>query len=392
MKNIYFLFCFLFFASCTSLDKMLEQDKYEEVFELSSQRLKRGKVKWKNLSAFEKSFAQLNNQDLDMIERMRSQEQANLWPRIHQVATYIADRQDRIVPILQRVADTYSEPAVTLYPIEDLLEEAAEKSAVFFYASAIEYLEQARKGNRQLARKAFDYIRRCRSYRPDYRDAPALEEELYELGTTHVQLQPVVSSKDPRFEGELLLEVIGSKSFPFRQGWQVIHAPESPEVERIHYYLEMAVEDISVSGDYCNSSSCSESAEVENGTITKQEWSAQDSAWVTIEEVQYLTVNVRITTYDQSKSASLRVNTVLLDAATLRPLDQQSWCRGDTWNHSYSKLSGDDRALNSCKHIGGIAAFFPNGTGMLFDAARSISYLVYQDLEEGVDAFDSVDY
>ena len=327
-----------------------------------------------------------------MIERMKSQEQANLWPRIHQVATYIADRQDEIAPILQRVADTYSEPAVTLYPIEEVLEEAAEKSAIFFYASAMEYLGQARKGNRPLARKAFGYIQRCRSYRSDFRDAIALEEELYDLGTTHIQLQAVVSSRDPRFEGELLSEVVGSKHFPFRQGWQVVHSPEEAldKTAGIHYYLELGIENISVSGDYCNSSFCSESAEVENGTISKQEWSAQDSAWVTIEEVQYKTVNVSVTTYHQSKSASLRVNSVLVDALTLQPLDQQSWCRGDSWEHSYSQLTGDERALDSCDHIGGSSAWFPNGTGMLFDAARSISYLIFRDLKEGVDAFDNL--
>jgi len=54
--------------------------------------------------------------------------------------------------VLDRLNGSDFEPAVNLYPADALLAEAADNSARYFYAGALEFLETARKGNRKDAR------------------------------------------------------------------------------------------------------------------------------------------------------------------------------------------------------------------------------------------------
>ncbi len=371
--------------ACASPQKLVENNQYEKALHVATKRLKKGKAKWSNLTAFEKSFKALNAADSIHVQAMRSEGRPELWPEIYEKAVAILNRQRKVAPVVNRLHDTDFEPVVSFYPARALKEEAADKSALYFYAGAMEYLDRARNGNRQAARRTHGLLDRCRYYRSNYKDAPELQQEMYALGTTHILLSPLADAINPRFEHDMLSEVIGGKRFPYREGWQVIHLNKK-SIEKPHYIAEMKLYDLYVSGNNCSSSCCRNSKEIEVGYEEVEVWNETDSVWVIEQYPIYEKVNVRVRTYTQAKSASLKMHFSIVDATSGIETNYKSFSACDSWANVYSEVCGDQRALDgSCSDEGGTKQSFPSDGYMLASSAADLSCVFYRALGRPVD-------
>ncbi len=385
MKTFYNLFILVFVISCANPQKLVENSEYEKALKVSTRRLKSGKAKWKNLDAFEKSFRELTTQDAMYVETLRNEGRPEVWPIIYDKAVSISKRQHKVAPVLDRLNGSDFEPVVDLYPANALLEEAADKSALYYYAGALEFLETARSGNRQEARKAHALFERCRSYRPNFKDAPKLQQEMYETGTTHVVIQALPAQLDQVIGYELAGEVIRGKAFPYREDWQVFHI-EEPAEEEIDYFALLQFYDLYVSGESESSSCCRNSEEVVACYREEKQWNAKDSVWVKVDVPVYETVSVEVRTYEQEKSASLRMSYNLMDAQSGRTVRHKSIYGSEHWENEYSEVCGDTRALSLlCDDEGGRKECFPRDYSLLLYAASDVRWGFYRELKHAID-------
>lgn len=385
MKTFYYLFILILVISCANPQKLVEYAEYEKALMVTTKRLKKGKAKWKNLDAFEKSFRELTEQDALYVKTLRAEGKPAVWPAIYDKAVLISDRQRKVAPVLDRLDGSNFEPVVSLYPADALLEEAADNSARYFYAGALEFLVTARNGNRQDARKAHALLDRCRDYRANFKDVAALEQEMYDLGTTHIVIQTIPGPNDPEFVRALAAEVIGGEKYPYRKNWQVFHAYE-PEEEEIDYFAQLEFYDLYVGWENESSSCCSNSEEIQVGTKEEKEWNDQDSVWVTVEVPIYEEVSVTVQTYTQEKTASLRMHYNVVKAQGEEGVRYMSMYDSECWRNEYSEVSGDCRALSLlCDDEGGSRQYYPSGESLLLAAACGLRYEFNREMKRAVD-------
>jgi len=386
MKTISHLLFIILFVGCSSPQKLVDNYEYKKALKVSTKRLKKGKAKWHNLNAFEQSFNALTEADSIHVQALRSEGRSDVWPEIYEKAVAISNRQSKVQPVLNKLYDTEMEPVVHLYPADELKEEAAEKSAVYYYTAAMEYLERARDGDRYAARDAYTSLDKCRYYLPNYKDAATLQEEMLALGATHILLFPIGESDDLPFEFDLLDKIIGNQQFPFRQDWQVFHLNAETIEGEPHYLAEIRLYGLYVSSNDSYVDRCRNTIEVVVGQKTEKVWNESDSTWLEQTVDIYEEVSVSVKTITQEKSASLNLSYSVVDVESSKEVHHKKFFGCENWENTFSRVIGDTRALfGACSDRGGYEERFPSDNMLLLEAAEDIRYRFYKQLRYALD-------
>lgn len=368
-KIIYLSLSFFILLSCNRPVKLLEKGKDEKALKSSLQRLKRGKVKPSLVDVFEQSFHNVTDKDAQIISELRNAGQPKLWLEIRKKAIDMDNRQIRVEKIARRIATKGYFPDLDFYPAKNLLEEATDNVALYYYAQALEFIPSARAGEKRAARKAYAQILNCRKYRPKFKDAPELEEEMLELGTTHILVQPVAGNLNVDLEDKLLDGFFYRNKFPKTYNWKVIHL-EKPVENNIDFYAEFYFDNLRESGYYTDESSCSNSKTVQAGCKTEKVWSESDSAYVEVTVPVYEDVSVEVTTYEQNLDTSLELFCDLINTKSNQLEKTFSIYQSSSWDNEYSKVFGDSRALTLlCSDNGGCYRIPPHPIDLWITAA-----------------------
>ena len=371
MKIQCLLLSFLFF-SCVNSHKLIEEGDPERALELSLKRLARGKIKMRDLDALEIAFLELEQKDKQAVRRLKASGESSIWPTIYEKALLMSKRQKKVKRVFKRLEREGISSRIDLYPVDALLKEAREKSAIYFYAKSQQYLDLARNGDRQAARKAFYALQRCQDYIPGFKDSAYLSAEMRELGISNVLLKTNPDPYDLAFHGALFNEILRGYRFPKRIEWQEWHL-EAPLGQEMHYEMALAFGNFYVSADELSSSSCSNSQEIKVGENRREEWSEKDSCYVTIVEELFETVSVTVTFFEQSKRASLDLFVECSDLENNTFLFDRILQGSSSWSNDYSSYIGDDRALGGTCDVGfGSSSFYPSGEELLGEAACSV--------------------
>ncbi len=383
-KTIYLSLSILLLFSCNRPLKLLEKGKDEKALKSSLQRLKRGKVKPDLVYVFEQSFHNITDKDAQIILEMKNAGQPKLWLEIRKKAIDIDNRQIRVEKIARRIATKGYFPELEFYPAKKLVEEATDNVALYYYAQALEFIPSARSGEKRAARKAYAQILNCRKYRPSFKDTPELEEEMLELGTTHILVQPVASNLNQALEDQLLNSFFYKNEFPKTFNWKVIYL-EKPTESIIDFYAEFYFDNLRESGCYQNESSCSNTKTVQVGCEVKKVWSEQDSVYIEITVPIYEDVSVVVTTYEQELDTSLELFCNLINAKTNQIVKPFSIYQSSSWNNEYSRVSGDRRALTLlCSDTGGCYRYPPDPVDLWVTAASCTKRSFIKKLRQNV--------
>ena len=385
MKTLYFLLTTILVYSCANPQKLLEKGKPDKALEISLRRLERGKPNDKAFENFRQSAQAVAARDRRLLNDWVASSTPELWPRIFELTQQIGQRQNRMAAVQEKLKNRgYGLQADTI-PIRFLAEEAREKSAIYYYALAQEYVPTARSGNRPAARQAYGFLDSCYHYFPGFRQSLALQQEMRRLGTTHILLRPAKGPKRYFQEDEMMSRLLSGLNFPVQSGWQAIHL-SPPEGQEIHLDLEIYFDLLYVSPDGQDVSTCCATAEVENGYTIRKEWSPQDSAYVEVKEIQYLQVSATVTTTAQYKDAGARLQLQLIDRASGQQSFQAQLYGEDSWSNEFTTYSGDYRALTGqCPSTGGSCWMFPSDWDMLTDAVDEVRWRLRRRLEKAFD-------
>lgn len=371
MKNYFILILFsLAFLACNRPAKLLEKGKSEKALHVSIRHLKNGKIKDSDLYAFEKSFLLETEKDAYWIKNTRQYGQSDKWLAIHDKAVKMLNRQKKVQQILYRLNDRGHYPRIDFYPVQELLEESRDKAALYYYAQAQEFIPSARGGNRKAARRAYANLEKIAKYREVFKDTEILRTEMYDLGTTHILLNPV--EDEIHFEEDELLfaSFFRNRRFPRREQWKVLHLNEPPDGQ-IDYRLDLRFADIYVSENRENLFVCTNTETIIDAYVDEQVWSEKDSAYVIERKPVYVDISVSVYHYEQEKRASLKLLASLYDIQNETRVQQFVFNGSDSWYNDYSIVVGDRRALGTaCLDQQGCKQWFPDDFEILQDAAN----------------------
>ncbi|MCB9274386.1 MAG: hypothetical protein H6564_10125 [Lewinellaceae bacterium] len=385
MKTIYALLLLPLCYSCANPAKLLENGRPDTALEICLKRLERGRYKPKTLDAFQRSANLIAIRDRQLLEAWPDNAMPEAWPQVFEKTQQALHRQARMTAVLQALELQGITLVIDTVAVWALNEKARERSAIYYYARAQEYVPAARSGNRREARKAYGFLEQSWQYIPGFRQSAGLHAEMKQLGTTHILLKPM----DNPFYGyryddrQQMPRLLQGFTFPLESGWQVIHL-SPPAGQEMDYELEMYFESLYVSGDEEQVSTCWATAKVEEGFTTRREWSEKDSAYIEIKEPVIVDVSAAVTTVVQSKWAEA---TLILKAIGQRTGRELSWDRldgDDTWSNEYSTITGDTRALSGqCPSVSGTCWMFPSDWQMLDDAVDDLRWSLRRRLSAG---------
>lgn len=371
----------LFMLACTNPQRLIENGNPERAYQVGLRKCKSGNVKAKNLYVLQASYELVTIEDAEVVDELVNRDQPSVWPQVYLVGKRMEKRKKEVTKIAEKLENREIEVNIRHFPVEDLLEEAAEKSAQYFYDEAVGYADAARDGDRLAARKAHGFLERCRHYRNDFRDAPDLTNEMYELGTTYILLNPDYEDLDVRFASNLFGALFRKKTYPQRKGWQYFMTKAESD-KMPNYEVNLYFSNLYDSPESVSSSRCTAEKEIQCGEKETKEWNEQDSVWVTVKEPIYETVRATVETFNQSKSASLILNMEVWDVALQAVVNREEFRGYENWSNSYSEVSGDKRALGGgCDDRGGWHSNPPSGSHMLVCAAGNVRRQFFRKLK-----------
>ncbi len=386
MKTIInYLLVFLFISACANPQKLYDSGDYQSALIKSQKRLKSGKIKEQHVQTFKQSFHAVIDQDAAEVIRLKAKNESDIWPVIYTKATEIEERQKEAKIIHDRLQENGFNLNLDWYPINELLEESSQKAAQYYYDLAMEYLPSARAGDRLNAREAHGILDQCKYYDFNFKDATSLQEELYDLGTTHLILRTNSGDIEENFAESLYEEILDDVYFPYRKDWQVIHL-KTPESFPLHYQLEWVFKNPAVSFNSEDKDVCEIEKEVEDGYTEEEVWNEQDSVYVIERTPKFKTIEVAVTTFVQYKSANMDISQRLVDLSTKKTLDEANFNEDVEWSNTYSKTNGDLAALDGqCPVAGGSCAMYPSENTLLEMVAREMRYHLLRQLDDPVD-------
>lgn len=176
----------LFIHSCRSVEKLVDQGRYDEAIFLAAEKLAGKKnPKTKHLMALERAFEKVNTADLHRIEYFRSLANPAVWPNIYTLTEQIDRRQQRVMALLPlRNKENYA-VSFDFVNVAPLKSEAANRSAEYHYELGREVLDKADE-DRSYARKAYREFDKIYNYLPAYKDIQQLMKKAHQEGTTYV--------------------------------------------------------------------------------------------------------------------------------------------------------------------------------------------------------------
>lgn len=381
--NAFLLLMLMLVSSCRSPQKMLESGDYDRAVEFAVKKLEgKSKKKEKFVRALEEAFEKATKRDMRAIASLKSEGAPHTWHRIYDIYREIELRQELVEPLLPLIGKAGYHATFKFVKVDAPIREAKSRASEYYYAKGETYLEDAKRGDKTAARKAFNYFNKINQFYPDFRDKEQLTFEARQLGITRYLFKmandaPVVLPSS--FEAELLrISVRDMNSI-----WNEFDM-KPVEGVRYDYDIIMRLTDIEVSPEILKERAYVDHKEIEdgfeyilddNGNVLKDTLGND----ITIPRKVFIYANV-IEVY-QNKFARVggrlevfsRANKDLIDT---RPI------RVETIFENYaSTFTGDRRALSrdSKNHLGNSPQPFPLDDDLLLQAAERLKPIVKEE-------------
>ena len=208
MKNLLYLLSLLvLISSCASIDKLVERGEYNKAFSLAVKKLtgKKNK-KTKYVKGLEKAFRKLMDRDLKHVSNLIEKDNPKYWDDIYETYKGIDKRQREVEPLLPLVSKDGYKATFRFIKTGSLKKTASNKASDYFYTKGVNYMNDARRGDKNAAINAYKSLERIEKYFDNYKDTNLLLKEAYELGQTRVLVKMENASHSilpKRFERDL---------------------------------------------------------------------------------------------------------------------------------------------------------------------------------------------
>lgn len=380
------LFSILMLAACKSAQEIIETGRYDDAIDYTVKKL-RGKEK-KNpdyVLALELAFAKATQKDMDLIKRLRADDDPANWERIYSIQEGMARRQAKIEPLLPLYDSDGNEGQFDFVRVDVIAREAKEGAADYLYNIGLEQLRAARISNNKVAaRDAYENLERIERYYSRYRDTEDLMEEAHRLGQTHVLVRSGNASAVvlPRaLEQDMMqFEVARLNSF-----WEKYYLSEQARAG-FDYEVLVKWRHIDATPEQVSSRQFEESKVVEDGweyVLDAKGNVLKDTLGNDVKTPKKVTVSAYITEVYQRKAVTLTADIEYLDYRSGQYLDRESASADALFENYAATFQGDRRALSSqtLRRIGNRPLPFPSTEEMLYTAAERLKPTLWDKIK-----------
>ena len=361
------------FFSCKSIDKLVEQGRYDEAIVLATKKLagKKNK-KTSHIMALEKAFARVNDHDKKHIEYLKSSGDPSAWERIYDYLIDIDTRQHRVMPFLPIVSKEGYVGHFELIDTRSLKDEAATHAADYRYEIGKMWLEKAMLNDDVLAaREAFLNLTVSNNYVKGYQDVPTLLDKSYQLGLIYVYIKWDGVGEPMSYQPRLILNLSES------QEWTEYHFELKDEIS-YDFIATLKVEHIDISPEHELVNNFSERKEVERWeeAIDRNGNVAVDSSGQTIEVKVIDVYEAEITEIRRSKHADFRGTVEITNFVNGSLVDRKEFGHRIDFLSNACTFRGDRRALSDRwrKQINQNILNFPTDHAMVSEGIDNLFY------------------
>ncbi len=372
LKTIIYSALVLFgISACSSPVKLLENGNYDQSINLAIRKLKgKDKKKVKYVQTLEDAFEKVTERDMRLAEQHRLNNSPQDWDKAFDIYRKIQKRQNRLEPLLPLVDEHGIKANFTFVRVSPLIEASRESAASAYYESGISKLEYARKGDRAMAKAAYNDLNYIKKYYPEYKDRHFLMDEANDLGVAHI-LVSLDEYSNSRLPYEVRNELLRLNTPKLNDKWKKYYTYQPANVE-MDYQVLVRLEDLYVSPSQVNRREFEESREIENGFEYVLDGNGnvkKDSLGNDIKIPRVELVKANIVETFQNKSATIKGRIDFIDLNNNRLLDSESVNGDALFENAFVQYRGDERALSDetrkLLHLSFIP--FPTDASLLFE-------------------------
>jgi hypothetical protein len=377
------LFFFLL-PSCQSPVKLLETGDYDKAIQVAVKKLAGKKNKNpQHIDALARALHLANTADVSTIRALKAENKPETWERILRRYEDIQSRQRRVAPLLPLTDKHGVLTDINIMALDEPLREARQNTVSFHYNQALEFMAQARRGDRFAARQAFQSLTSVDRFYREYREKESLKTEALMLGKTRILvrvynqasvtmpsyleeniLRMPVKDLDSQWR-EYLIRDNGAGPIHYEVKVNLVRIETSPESMREREYED--VKQIEDGFEYVLDS---------KGNVTK------DSLGNDIKVPKKITIKAKVLEVLQRKAAFLECRVEFFDNTTGALLQTWPVAAESVFENYASTFSGDRRALSdqSLARIGNRPQPFPPDDVLLEQAAEKLKPIIKQHI------------
>ena len=378
-KSLLLTLVVILFASCASVDKMMDEGRYDELISLAKRKISGKKKKnAKYVAAAEEAFNRANQRDLAHINELEKVGNLRAWDNIFEIANGIAHRQNKIASLLPLVDKHGYEANFAMVETYPIIENAGLQASNILYLLGKGSLAKAKElEDKHYARNAFRHFEDIAKYRDDYRDILDLKNEAYRLGVSRIliTMQNESNLVIPRHYEEELLALNFNRVNDF---WRQYYT-ETPKNEQIDYSVVFYLRNIEVSPEYVRESSKEYNREVQDGweyILDENGNVAKDTSGNDLRQDKFINVRARILEVAQEKRSELSGKIAIYSIKDERLIDSHNVQVFAEFTNSARRVQGDRRALQGVSWNAGETLPFPTNEEMIFRTADKVKPLI----------------
>ncbi len=367
----------LLVTACRSVEKLVDQGRYDEAIVLATKKLSgKKKKKTKHIIALEEAFVKVNRYDLGHIELLKGRAKkgdALSWEAIYDYALKISARQERIIPFLPLVSKDNYVGAFDLIDTEPILAESAAQASDYFYNLGKERMTEFETiGDKLLAQEAHYAFQKIGRYLDDYKDVRTQLAQSNEAGTFHVLLK-----SDEDFRNSFSLDFITHKELQrIQKRWTHYHVGFTEGVA-FDAVSTMGITEINISPENEVVNNFNESKELERWVDERDREGnvVRDTLGNAIQYREVEIVRATITEIIRSKEARIRGIVETRDYNTGALIDSDRFTHDISFASDACNLLGDRRAISDGfrKRLDLTLRPFPTDFDMISEGVTHIS-------------------
>jgi hypothetical protein len=378
MKNfIYTVGLLLLITSCRTIEKLVEQGRYDDAIILATEKLAGKKhKKTKHVVALEEAFARITQRDMDDISRLNNDVRSKNWDRVYDIAEIIERRQRRIEPFLPLISKEGYEAQFDFVRTDIIKNEALTNAAEFHYSRGITSTELFEStADKKHIRDAYSSFIEADKRIDNYKNTQKLIVDANKKGIVKIYVD-VKSSTDAIIPQELDQEMREISLAGMNTLWKEFYTKESAEVE-YDYTATLQLDNIELSPERETINTHTDTKKVKDGWKYKKNKDgtfARDTSDKKIKVDKYKTVSATVIEIHREKAAIVTGTLEYLDSNSGELVKVKTISAENVFIDYASKYKGDKRALcvHDHKRLKERPLPFPEDYYMIIDTAEDL--------------------
>lgn len=242
MKNIFPVLLVFALISCSSPEKLLQQENYDALIEKSVKKILKGKKTSENSELLDKAYTLANERDLERINYLKREGNPNTWDEVLSLYSRLKYRQETVKKVLPlRVNNRTINYEYVDYNSKII--EAKRNAAEYYYSHAKSLMNNK---NKESYRQAYYEFQRAKNYSGGgYTDIDQLINDSKYLGTNRVLLS---SFNNTHFDlpKDFMDNLISIHSTGLNNEWTEYHFRQVDKKMVYDYYIDVHLQVIQV--------------------------------------------------------------------------------------------------------------------------------------------------